>query len=218
MNKKYYKRALTLVLALATLFTLSMAAFATDEVTVIVRGANYDLTTHQYSYSPLDSFNSILTSTNTNVYTVVLGEYGSDSIWINMSGTMFLAGITINNTNYSDARVEAADSCFDPDDDCTYIGGNAIIDSLNQLPEFIAYGGVDMSMARLFEDDYYEGYYIMGDGLHACSITYDWMYAVDFAGDDAGFVDSVPFMSSCYLSDGDVVRLTYGLVWMIFSI
>ena len=217
MKKKYFKRALTFVLALAMLFTLSMAAFATEEVAVIVREANYDLNTHQFSYSPLDSFNSIITAGDT-VYDVILGEYGSASSWIGMSGPMFLEGITINNTSYSSTLVEADDSCFDPDDDCTYIGGNAIIDSLNQLPEFIAYGGVDMSMARLFEDDRYGGYYFMGDGLHACSITYDWMYAVDFAGDDAGFVDSVPFMSSCYLSDGDEVRLTYGLVWMIFSI
>ena len=195
-----------------------MVSFATgDEVNVIVHYRDYDLVNHAY-LDPvlLDSFDSELSATNTNVYTVVLGEYGSDSVWNNASGNMYLEGLTINNVSYADVRVEAADSCFDPDDDCTYIGGNAIIDSLNQLPEFIAYGRVDMSMARLFEDDRYEGYYFLGDGLHACSITYDWRYEVDFAGDNTGFVDPAVVMSSCQLSNNDVVRLTYGLTWEIF--
>jgi len=209
-----------IVLALAMLFSLSMVSFATgDEVSVIVRYRDYDFD-HNVYLNPvqLDSFNSELTATNTNVYTVVYGKYSNASVWNNASGNMYLEGLTINNVSYEDVRVEADDSCFDPDDECTYIGGDTTIDALDLLPEFIACGGVYMSIARLFEDEDYNGYYFTGDGLHACSITYDWMYEVDFADDNVGFVDPGVVMSSCNLSDGDTIRLTYGLVWKIFPI
>ena len=220
MKIKYFKRALMVVLALAMLFSLSMVSFADDDpqVHVILREATYNTTTHQYSYADLDSFDSVLTATNTNVYTVLNGEYGSAAHWNNASGNMYLEDITIGNVIYEDIRHEAADSCFnDPDYEWVYTGGDTIIDSLNQLPEFYNYGCVRISWARLFEDDYYEGYYYLGNGQYSCSITYDWMYEVDYAADGYGnFVNPGVVMSSCNLSDGDIVRLTYGLTWVIW--
>ena len=234
MKIKYFKRALTVVLALAMLFTLSMVSFATgDEVSVIVRYRDYDLA-HNVYLNPvqLDSFDSELSTTNTNVYTVVNGEYENtphNIIW-NPTGNSpvhYLEGLTFNGIDYLDVRVEAAASCYNNDDE--YIGGNSIIDSLNQLDEFEDCDGVYMSMAMLMEDESYEGYYIMGDMQHMCSITYDWIYEVDYASDGYGnFVyppnstvfhgqDYMYTMDECELHDGDIVRLTYGLVWVIFS-
>ena len=224
MKIKYFKRALTVVLALAMLFTLSMVSFATGdgEVIVIVRNASYNLTTHQNSYTQLDSF---LTEINTSdtVYDVINAEYGNAATW---TGS-FLTGITLNSVNYSSVYVEAAASCYN--NDAEYIGGNAIIDSLNLLDEFDECDGVYMSMAMLLEDESFGGYYIMGDMQHMCSISYDWIYEVDYASDGYGnFVyppnsttlygpNTMYTMDQCELHDGDIVRLTYGLVWMIFE-
>lgn len=224
MKIKYFKRALMVVLALAMLFSLSMVSFATGdgEVTVIVRNASYNLTTHQYSYSQLDTFNPEI-NTGDTVYDVIHNEYGSAATWVGS----YLEDLIINNVSYPDIRVEAAASCYNVYDE--YIGGNAIIDSLNQLDEFDDCDGVYMSMAMLMEDESYEGYYIMGDMQHMCSITYDWIYEVDYAADGYGnFVyppnstvfhglDYMYTMDECELHDGDIVRLTYGLVWVIFQ-
>lgn len=159
-----------------------------------------------------------------------------NAIWKYVTSTQvhYLEGLTFNNVSYNSTRVEAAASCYNYDDE--YIGGNAIIDSLNQLPEFDDYDGVYMSMAMVMEDEDYEGYYFMGDMHHMCSITYDWVFEVDYASDGYGnFVYppnftginalSAPYgegsqlwtMDQCELHDGDIVRLTYQLVWTIFE-
>ena len=241
MKTKKFKRVLTLVLALAMMLSLSMVAFATgDEVSVIVRYRDYDTNSNTYSIPvQLDSFNSELSATNTNVYTVVNGEYENTThniVW-NPTGNSpvhYLEGLTFNGIDYLDERIEAAASCYNDDDE--YEGGNAIIDSLNELPEFIACDGVYMSMAMLMEDESLKGYYIMGDMQHMCSITKDWIFEVDYASDGYGnfvyppnFTDisalSAPYgsgtdlltMDECVLHDGDIVRLTYQLIWTIFE-
>ena len=227
MKTKKFKRILTLVLALAMMLSLSMVAFADGEpdgsVDIIIRFATYNLTTHQYSYSeetpiPVDFY------AGDTAYDVVVRAFGTDAAWNYTSGLYYLEELEYNNVNYQDIRVEADASCYDEDD--FYIGGNAIIDSLNQTTEFSTYGGVYMSWAMLWENPDYEGYYYLRYGNKSCSITYDWQYDVDFVAN--GYGDYVipmlpaPYdnyqaaMNQCNLSDGDVIRLTYGLTWIIW--
>lgn len=226
MKKRNFKRILTIVLALAMMFTLSMVAFAgtPGNVSVLVRTYDYETGI----YTQIDSFVAAVDGTDT-VYDVISGEYGNNAAWYNTYYTYFLSGLTINNVNYSSIRYNP-DGYFDEWDE--YLGGDDVIDYLNTLPEFIACDGVYMR-----DLDYLgEGYYIMGDMEHLCSITFDWLYEVDFAADGYGnFVyppnsasypsvfDSIDpgdylwTMDQCELSSGDIVRLTYGLVWVIFE-
>lgn len=225
MKTKKFKRVLTLVLALAMMLSLSMVAFAGNPgtVSVIVRYADYDLENESYTYTTLDTFNAVVGS-NTSVHNVISTKYGSAADL----GAHYLEGLTINSVEYSSIRVEADDSCYDPGD-YEYLGGDEIIDALNERDDFIDYDCVYWSAYRLMEDDDWKGYYFMGDMQHMCSITYDWIYEVDYASDGYGNFVYPPNMTSlgapgtmmtideCDLSDGDIVRLTYGLVWVFFQ-
>ena len=231
MKKRNFKRVLTIVLALSMMFTLSMVAFADGDpdgsVDVVVRFATYNLNTRQFSYSYENPYTVDFYSGDT-AYDVVNRAFGNDATWYYNWYTHFLTGLTINNVSYPSIRVEAAASCYNYDGE--YIGGNAIIDSLNQLDEFDDCGGIYLSLAMLMENEACEGYYVMGDMQHMCTITYDWVFEVDYACDnpDLGFVyppnstslsspNYMYTMDECALSDGDIVRLTYGLVWVIFE-
>lgn len=220
MKTKKFKRVLTLVLALAMMLSLSMVAFADfdGEVEIIVRTSSYDLTTHQYSYTQIADLTNVGINANDTVKDAINREFTA-----NWSGS-YLHGLTVNNTSYGTIRYTPVPGSFDEDDE--YIGGDPIIDSLNQLPEFIAVGGVFMSAESMFGPAW-DGYFFMGDMQHFCSITHDWIYEVDYAADGYGnfvvptttiggvTVDAT--MDQCNLSDGDIVRLTYGLVWEIFD-
>lgn len=216
MKTKKFKRVLTLVLALAMLFSLSMVAFAYDgQVEIIVRTSSYNLTTHQYSYTQIAD----LTNVDINIEDTVKDAINREFV-ANWSGS-YLHGLTVNNTNYVTIRYSPVPGSFDEDDE--YIGGDPIIDSLNQLPEFIAAGGVSISAESMLGPSW-DGYFLMGDMQHMCSITHDWTYEVDYAADGYGnFVTPTApggtyeyTMDECELSDGDIVRLTYGLCYTLF--
>lgn len=226
MKTKNFKRVLTLVLALAMMLSLSMVAFAGNpgSVSVIVRTYDYETGI----YTQIDTFNAAVDGTD-NVYDVITGKYSSDATWYGTNNVHYLRGLTVNNVNYASIRYNP-DEYFDEWDE--YLGGDDVIDYLNTLPEFIACDGVYM------RDTYFlgDGYYIMGDMEHMCSISFDWIYEVDFAVDGYGnfvyppnYTDYTalgePYnpngylwtMDQCELSNGDIVRLTYGLVWTIFE-
>ena len=222
---------MTVVLALAMMFTLSMVAFAGNpgSVSVIVRTYDYETGI----YTQIDTFNAAVDGTD-NVYDVISGEYGNDANWYSTNNGVndihYLRGITINSTDYNTIRYDPVEYFDDWDE---YLGGDDVIDYLNTLPEFIACDGVYMRETMIMGP----GYYIMGDMEHFCSISFDWVYEVDFAADGYGtfvyppngtsYADlSNPFdpdnylwtMDECELSSGDIVRLTYGLIWTIFEI
>ena len=218
MRKRNLKRVLTLVLALALMFSLSMGAFADwdGEVEIIVRTASYDLTTHQYSYTQIADLTNVGISVGDTVKDAINREFVA-----NWSGS-FLHGLTVNNVFRGTVRYTPYPGSFDADG--YYLGGDPIIDSLNQLPEFIAVDGVYMSCESIF-GSYWAGVFLMGDMQHICSITHDWVYEVDYAADGYGNFVSPPsgmiwydagtrlIAYDCELSDGDIVRLTYGLTY-----
>ena len=224
MKTKNFKRVMTVVLALAMMLSLSMVAFADGDpdgsVEVRVRFANYNLVTHNYSYSAGSPIPLVDLYEEDSVYDVLDRAFGADATWNVASGHHYLESIEIDNVVYEDIRVEAAASCYNYDDE--YIGGNAIIDSLNQLDEFDACDGVYMSMYMLMEEDGWKGYYIMGDMQHMCAITYDWKYEVST---DGGVTFFEPLNNANKLAtldehepvDGEIIRITYGLVWEIFD-
>ena len=215
MKTKKFKRVLTLVLALAMLFSLSMVAFAYDgQVQVIVRTSGYDLTTHQYSYTTIDTLTNVGINASDTVKDMINREYSS-----NWSGS-YLHGMTVGNTTYSTIRYTPVPGSFDTWDE--YVGGDPIIDSLNQLYEFDAHDDIWLSCESMFGSSW-AGYFIMGDETYMCSITHDWIYEVDFAADGYGnFIKplnnqgKLATMDECELSNGDIVRLTYGLVYEVF--
>ena len=218
MRKRSIKRVLTTVLALAMMFSLSMGAFADwdGEVEIIIRTASYDLTTHQYSYTQIADLANVGINAGDTVKDAI--NRGFVANWYGS----FLQGLTVGNVFRGTIRYTPVPGSFDEDDE--YVGGDPIIDSLNQLPEFIAAGGIFMSGESLF-GSYWAGIFLMGDMQHICSITHDWVYEVDYAADGYGNYVSPPsemiwydagnrmIAYDCELSDGDIVRLTYGLTF-----
>lgn len=201
------------------MFTLSMVAFAGNpgSVSVIVRNYNYETGI----YTQLDTFNNVISGTDT-VFDVIDGKYAS-AVW---SGS-YLHNLTFNNVDYTTTRYTPVAGSFNADDE--YIdGSDDLIEYLNSLPEFIAYDGIYLSCESMFGSSW-AGYFIMGDDDYMCSVTFDWIYEVDFEADGYGnFVyppsgtslmdpNATDTMDECVLSDGDIVRLTYGLVWIIFQ-
>ena len=216
MKKRTFKRVLTLVLALAMLFSLSMVAFAYDgNVEIIVRTSSYDLTTHQYSYTQIADLTNVGINASDTVKDAINREFTA-----NWSGS-YLHYLTVGNTTYGTIRYSPyPGSC---DEDGYYLGGDPLIDSLNQLPEFIAHGGVYRSAEVMLDDHRWDGYFFMNDQdqTYMCSITHDWIYEVST---DGGYTFYQPLNNQGQLAtmdehvpvDGEIIRLTYGLVWEIF--
>lgn len=205
-----WKNLLTIILSILLVLSLSTAVYAGTPGTAIAVIRTYDAETNIYTI--IDTFNGAVDGTDT-VYDLVVNEYGNAAIWLDS----FLRGVTVYGISYSSTNYDADPESFNEDDE--YIGGDAVIDYLNTLQEFISYDGVYMPMSTLMEDESYTGYYIMGDMQHECAIFYDWIYEIDYANDGYGnYVSPLVAMNCCELSDGDNVRLTYGLVWYIWEI
>ena len=207
MSKR--KNIIAVILTCILLLSLSMSVFAGTPGTAIAVVRTYDAETSIYTI--IDTFNGAIDGTDT-VYDLVCNEYGNAAIWLDA----FLRGVTVYGISYSSTSYDADPESFNEDDE--YLGGDEIIDYLNTLPEFISCDGVYMSMSTLMEDEAYIGYYIMGDMQHVCSISYDWTCEIDYANDGYGnYVSPSVAMNCCELSNGDTVRLTYGLVWEFYE-
>ena len=215
MKKRNLKRVLTVILALAMMFSLSMGAFAYDgEVEIIVRTSSYDLTTHQYSYTQIADLTDVAINNNDTVRDVINREFVA-----NWSGS-FLYGLTVNNTTYGSTRYTPVPGSFD--EDGYYVDGDPLITSLNQLPEFIYHGGIYRSAAVMLEDQHWAGYFFLYDQNYVCCITHDWIFEVST---DGGQTFYMPMNNQGVLAtinehipvDGEIIRLTYGLVWLVFD-
>lgn len=211
---KKARKLSALLLTLVMVFSLSATAFAATpgEVTVIVKANDAQIDTFPYDVG-----------TNTNVYNVVSGNYGTNADW---SGS-YLQGITIGSVNYATNPYTPAAGAFDEwgeyvedvDDE---------LEKLNAKPEFAQYGGIYMDASDMLG----EGYFFLADMQHMCYVGNDWTYQVDYAADGYGnpvtpgeYRPGLGYdddfyqytMDECVLSDGDVVYLTYGLTHIIFQ-
>jgi hypothetical protein len=214
MKTTNFKRVLTLVLALALMFSLSMAAFAYDgHVEIIVRTSSYDLTTHQYSYTQIADLTNVGINTDDTVKDAINREFVA-----NWSGS-YLHYLTVGNTTYGTIRYTPYPGSFNANG--IYLGGDPLIDSLNQTTEFSTYGGIYISAEVMMQDQAWDGYFFMFNQQYACSITHDWIYEVST---DGGQTFYRPLNNQGYLAtmdehvpvNGEIIRLTYGLVWEIF--
>lgn len=223
MKKIFNKKVFSVLLAVMLLATLSAPAFATGDgqVSVTIRSSTFNMTTHTFSYTNLATFNYEFDNGET-VKDMINSKYPNNPVW---SGS-YLHELTFNNTTYASHAYEPTAGSFDEWDE--YVGGDPLITYLNTLSDFADADEVYMSCEGMFGSDW-AGYYLMGDMYHMCSITYDWIYQVDYDDDpDIGFVyppnltslgapGTMETMDEYVLQDGDDILITYGLVWVVFD-
>lgn len=224
MKTKNFKRVLTLVLALAMLFALSMSVFATGSVTLyytVPDNTGTPVTTYVGTYN-LDANNITVYDILSQLNTTWSMEYDAASAFSPLYDiSHVLYGKYNQKINYMQSYNGISSAGYTPvagalDEDNYYIPTQTVDSILTSAnTELSAYGGL-----RLWQGN---GYGIAGDGHHMIYIGWDWEFKVN--GNKPGVPTSIPgydgffayAMRESLLGNGDRIDINYVYSFFVFD-